>query len=293
MKIRSRGELMELIEKCGIRTNLVNETKSVKVFHTIIRIKKRDLFYRLVWREILQNDEIVIQYEENVEIVYWHTPSKAFMTKSEIHYYNENRPEINISEGISDIERSKFKGDLLLKGNVVNSFSKGAFKRQSSMKSTGSSLYLIKKAAEALSKNKNVLFISTENFPKTIHDNILKGLDFLEENEKSKISEKDLEHLDEHINNTEILEHEEQEDYNIKVVGDKKELVDLNYIFREINEFFNEHKKIDLVIVELGELYFDYQEEGYKEFYNLLDSYRRNYGTEIIVSNKVNFQDEF
>lgn len=289
MKIRSCGELIELIEKCGIRTDLVNETKSVKVFHTIIRIRKRDLFYRLVWREILQNDEVMIQYEENVEIVYWHTPSKAFMTKSEIHYYNENRPEINISEGISDIGKSKFKGDLLLKGNVVNSFSKGAFKRLSPMKSTGSSLYLVKKAAETLSKNKNVLFISTENVPKDIHDNILKGLDFLEEKEKSKISEKDLEHLDEHINNAEVLE---DGDYNIKVVGDKKELVDLNYIFREINEFFNEHKKIDLVIVELGELYFDSQEEGYKEFYNLLDSYRRNYGTEIIVSNKVNFQDE-
>ena len=84
MKIKSRGQLIDLINKKGVETTLVSIGKDKKELHTIIHCKKNNEFYRIVWGEIRGDGDVFhLWYENEIAKVKLNHETGKWMTKDE------------------------------------------------------------------------------------------------------------------------------------------------------------------------------------------------------------------
>lgn len=297
MKINSRGELMEIINKSAVRTELVKEDDNKKLFHTTILLTRRDEFYRIVWGEVQKEDGTkMIHFKEDVEKVSWHSLRKMFLTKEEIHDFNENRNEISIEEGLEDFA---LKGgtQLTYNGNVLNKFTtddSSDFSVIAGRAGTGKSLYSVKEAGKEIAKGKNVLYISAEEefeeiIPKLLSASsyyLRKGKD-VDENSLDDVAkfvhsiktEEELAKCVEEISGDTVLP-------NIKIVNSY--VIDEQFIFKEMKRFVEEYQKLDLVVIDSLTLPNSGNLKPVLERYKKLDEYRRIFGSKIIVTAQAN-----
>lgn len=179
MKISSRGELIELIEKKAIKTELVKKDKNKTMFYTVIYNKRNDEFYRITWGHISQeHGQDIVYCNENIENVKLHPETGKFLTKEEIIYEDQYAKDDLIPQKISEFVKDKSdEKHLIFKGGLKNKFK--TFYSNDLAKE-----HLISKTSKNFLKGKSLLYVSNydsdfelEELQKSFEKAVVEGKD--------------------------------------------------------------------------------------------------------------------
>lgn len=219
---------MELIDKHGVETNLLDSLPGKKIVNTIIYKKITDSFHRITWGEIKDNSSNPhIWFKEDTEKVELNSDG-VWMNKRELREYKD-----------SIIDKSE---DPYLSTLPLTNIDTGVMKSHMAYSAKGHSLEMIRKAGIELKKGKSVLYLSTESDPIRILNGIVKSI-ARDSYTKLDNNEADYKELEEVKNAVDLS-------LNGKLEIKNNYLLDDNYIKQSMYERANSEHGLDFVIIE-------------------------------------------
>lgn len=287
MKIKSRGELLEIVNNKSIKTEVVKESKNKKLFHSIVYNKDNDQFYRVVWGEIKNSDKgSILHYNEVAEKVVLHDESGLFLTKEEIHNYNENHNKDIIKNEINDfVDNGESYDRLIFTSGLKNSFkheNEDNVKVVCGRTGVGKSFYVAREVAKAIKEKKNVLYFSTDENVTEVAKKIFLSMD---ETLYDKITDKT--HKFTYEETDRLSKAQSVENVNVKIYYNNS-LTD-EYILRKMTEFVEEIGKLDLVVIDSLQMGASFNDrKGIVKAHEILDEYRQGFGCKMLVTTQIN-----
>lgn len=289
MTIKSRGQLIDLINKKGVETTLVSIGKDKKELHTIIHCKKNNEFYRIVWGEIRGDGDVFhLWYENEMAKVKLNHETGKWMTKSEEReMIDENERLINAT--IDEMELYTIRDNLVF----VNGINKNLDERVNKVQvvggaaGTGKTLHVIKEVAKAIKEGKSVLYFSTEESSKEIikllirvmapevYEKYVRGVPLTDE-ESEELNE-----ITEFISNS-------------KLIIEDNNLVDNNYIIDRMEEIAESENGLDLVVIDHLKLFpGKHNHQAVVSIHEMMDMYRIKLGCKVIITTQLdkNYED--
>lgn len=284
MKIKSRGQLIDLINKKGVETTLVSIGKDKKELHTIIHCKKNNEFYRIVWGEIRGDGDVFhLWYENEMTKVKLNHETGKWMTKDEEReMINENERLVNAT--IDEMELYTMRDNLVF----VNGINKDLDERVNKVQvvggaaGAGKTLHVIKEVAKAIKEGKSILYFSTEKSAKEVIK-LLIGVMAPEVYEKYvrgvPLTDEESEELNEI---TELIS-------NSKLIIEDNNLVDNNYIIDRMEEVAESENGLDLVVIDHLKLSpGKHNHQAVVSIHEMMDMYRKKLGCKVIITAQLN-----
>lgn len=286
MKITSRGQLIELINKKSVETYPVKTDDDRKVLNTIVQVKKTKEFYRIAWGEVKgDNDVFYLWYDEDAEKVELDKETGYWLTKEEKKSSIEDRSKNTVGLNIKEIALYNVKDNLLFingintepeKKDGVNNVQIVAGKT-----STGKSEYVFREIVEAIKRDESVLLFSTESEKKEVIKRLVRIIAPEAQRKLERqidMNEKDLKDVADALH---LLE-------NSKLIIDDNYLIDDNYILNKMEEVANSEEGLDLAVVDFLQL-----SNGNKNrkaiisIHEKMELYRKKLGCKVIITTQL------
>lgn len=282
MKIKSRGQLIDLINKKGVETTLVSIGKDKKELHTIIHCKKNNEFYRIVWGEIRGDGDVFhLWYENEMAKVKLNHETGKWMTKDEEkEMVNKNERLVNAT--IDEMELYTMRDNLIFVNGINVDLDERVNEVQVGEATDTKTLHVIKEVAKAIKEGKSVLYFSTEESAEEIIK-LLIGVMAPEVYEKYvrgvPLTDEESEELSEI---TELIS-------NSKIIIEDNNLVDNNYIIDRMEEIAESENGLDLVVIDHLKLSpGKHNHQAVVSIHKMMDMYRRKLGCKVIITAQLN-----
>lgn len=260
MKITSRGELVDLINKSAVETYVVKSEPGVKIMNTIIYDKKKDKHYRIKWGEISdKNGTHHLWYEEKAVPVFLNRSLKqnGWCAKDE---FNE------VEEGVDLREHEFYRVEKNIIDPIIdNSYNLENVTLWGTKAGQGKTQYALSKTAEKMIEGKTILYFSTDESAKDVVRRLKKILEDLGENVEEIFARS-----------------------NVKVYDGYE--IDSNYIIKKMKEE-SQQGQLDFVVID--HLYLNPTGIGnnYKkvvEIHNEMDKWAVQLGCEVLITTQLN-----
>lgn len=280
--ITSRGQLVNLINQKGVETYVHLLETGKKILHTIIYDKKYNEFYRVEWGEIKDGDNIThLWYKENPVNVKFDKYSAKWLTKEE----RKAKRNLSIS-GEEDPERFIMKDGLIfINGETRNLKEEKGYNKVEVVAGEagkGKSEYAFNKVAEALKKNKSVLFFALDAPKEEITRRIFRSLIpeiYSKFEKKLPLEDSEVKELNEAVY---LLE-------NAKLTIDENFTANDNYILSKMKSHAKGEDGLDLVIVDSLKISTsDESKKAVLSIHERMDLYRQELGCKVIITTQLN-----
>lgn len=283
MKINSRGQLIELINKDSLETFPVETDGDKKVLNTIIFNKKNNEFYRIVWGEVKdENNVYYLWYNEEVEKVVLDKSSGTWFTKDEKKKSIEDNNENTIESSIKQFALYNVKDKLVfINGMYADSKELDTVEVIAGRTASGKSEHVLREVVKAIEKDQSVLLFSTENNAKEVVGRLIRII----APEAYRKLERGLDMTPE---DTKQIEDAQDFLSKSKLVIDNNYLVDDNYILDKMEEVSNSENGLDLAIIDFLQLSpGNVNHKSIIGIHEKVDIYRQKLGCKVIITTQL------